>query len=1355
VAKRDTAAVDVDVKPGNAMRLLTLGMAELREDGGETPVLAVGKPLALLVFLSASPGRKSSRSTLLSRLWSDLEPDAAKHALRQTLWYLRRRANRPLVTASGDELTLRSDVRSDREELVRASTSGNHAKVVELYRGAFMPAFAAPGSAGFEEWAALERRRLLELFRHSGEIVTRSFLASGQSQKAVDLARRIRDEDINDERGWQLLLESLASAGDLLGARAEAEAVEQLAERDEIELQPATLAAVRLARAPNAPEAVSGGGAARTDQRFAGSLVGRESAFSALVRGWEDAKLGKLVHMHVSARAGLGKTRLLRDLASRIRGMRGKVVMATGSIGTREIAYGVASELAGGLCSLPGKQSIAPATAGTLVALNPSLSTYFEAPPRHAPPEDVMRARTVAIAELATAISFEHPVAVLLDDLHWWDEASLVLITALIERLADSKILLVTTARPEARRVPAMSHGTTRHVELPVLDVANVDELILSIAELPDEEWAQHFAEAVCTAAKGSPLLTLELLQLLEQRALLRRAGGSWVAERQGELREALYNGNVLRARLDGMERGDSWLLTLLAIAGTPLPMRALIAASGTNSADTAGRLASLEARGLVVQLDDDWSLAHDEILEEVRSLLSPESFHKGAADVGRALMEMEPITEASAQRASRLLRMSGERSRCRALFRKFAGQQFAAGDRRSLRELARELLGPDASGDDVTEMVSGAPLTWRMGLVSRARRAGALAAGGLTTSLLLYATIAQPAPASPDAILALIFADSLENGAFREVALREEDWTPYRPLASAPWREGAAFRLKPTNAFTATWDPRRSALFVEEVVGEDGDIEVVQHDRGGVSTAIAPAPGDNESPSVSPNGEYVAFSTARWDTLSHYDIAMVRLADNTVTRLTDGPASDGPPKWSPSGRYLASGRSNWGRSRNQLCVIDIASRQLQCREGAPGFGLAALGWIDDEQIVAQEAEGWFNRLRVWQWSTGESVIVTENAGGLTSVSSDGRWVFCVCALTADGPPKPAVFPLGAPALIREIGVPESAGRLLGAVWLASAATAAPSRVVIDTVATRIAPVGVPVRLSASLIDSRDRVLPFRGSIRWSLEDTAAGTVDSLTGIVVARGASSELVVRADVGGVTRDSIRLRVTTDSAVVRLDETWSASWLDRWMRFGKPLPVVVEASTGRRAFFNNGEGRFSSSALSRPTFDGRHGLAVELEVSTPVTRAQWQIFGVGIRQDVDTLPFSFNAGANAVPDFRVRSFVCDFGYPEESRTGSGEGSMTFSTSRRGILLHVPTDDWLSGNWHTVRVQILPDGRCGLALDGRVVGILPATVRPGAEMRILLGGNSVDTRMLVGRVRVLEGVLRDVDWAAAKSF
>ena len=753
-----------------------------------------------------------------------------------------------------------------------------------------------------------------------------------------------------------------------------------------------------------------------------------------------------------------------------------------------------------------------------------------------------------------------------------------------------------------------------------------------------------------------------------------------------------------------------------------------------------------------MVQLDEDWSLAHDEILEEVRSLLSPESYHKGAADVGRALMEVEPLTDASAQRASRLLRLSGERSRCRALFRKYSGQQFAAGDRRSLRELARELLGPDASGDDVTEMVSAAPLTWRVGLVSRLRRAGAVALGSTAVALSVYATVAKPAPPSPDAVLAIVLVDSSGSGAMRTVDLRVEDWAPYRVLESKHWREGSSFGLRPTIDFTATWDPRRNAIFVEEVVGENGDIEVVRHDRGGASTIISAAPGDNESPSVSPNGEYLAFTTSRWDSLYRYDIALRKLSDTTVTQLTEGPSTDGAPKWSPNGRYVAFARLNWGRAPNQLCVIEIANKALQCRDARPGFDVSALGWIDDEQIVAQESDGWLTRLSAWQWSTGESVTVTDNAGILTSLSPDGRWVFCMCTLTADGPRLPAVFPLHAPALIRQIAVPTIAGRPMGAVWLASAATATPVRVVIDTAFTRVAPVGVPIKLSASLIDSHDRVLPFRGSIRWSLKDFTAGTIDSLSGVVVARQGAAELLVRASVGRVTRDSIRLRVNTDSFRFGLDERWDDAWVDRWIRFGKPLPEVVEVAPGRRAFFNNGDGRFSSSALSRATFDGRGGLAVEFEVSTPVTRRQWQIFGVGIRQATDTLPFSRNGGANAIPDFPERSFVCDVGYPQEPRGGEREGSVSFGTRRRGLWLRVPDKDWLSGRWHTIRLQLLPDGRCGLALDGRPVAIVPALARLGADMRVLVGGNSVGTRMLVGRLRVFEGVLRDVDWVGA---
>ncbi|MBL0169099.1 MAG: winged helix-turn-helix domain-containing protein [Gemmatimonadaceae bacterium] len=57
----------------------------------QKPIFTAGKPLALLAFLACSPGNGASREQLIDLLWSDVEPEAARHTLRQTLWYVRRK----------------------------------------------------------------------------------------------------------------------------------------------------------------------------------------------------------------------------------------------------------------------------------------------------------------------------------------------------------------------------------------------------------------------------------------------------------------------------------------------------------------------------------------------------------------------------------------------------------------------------------------------------------------------------------------------------------------------------------------------------------------------------------------------------------------------------------------------------------------------------------------------------------------------------------------------------------------------------------------------------------------------------------------------------------------------------------------------------------------------------------------------------------------------------------------------------------------------------------------------------------------------------------------------------------------
>src|SRR5690242_7686874 len=104
-------AIAQAVTPQAEARLLlrTLGAASLGvygADGQAVQLFGPGKPLGLVAYLASSPGHAASRDHLVDLLWAHLEPEAAHHALRQTLWFLHQRLGERAVVARDPELTL-------------------------------------------------------------------------------------------------------------------------------------------------------------------------------------------------------------------------------------------------------------------------------------------------------------------------------------------------------------------------------------------------------------------------------------------------------------------------------------------------------------------------------------------------------------------------------------------------------------------------------------------------------------------------------------------------------------------------------------------------------------------------------------------------------------------------------------------------------------------------------------------------------------------------------------------------------------------------------------------------------------------------------------------------------------------------------------------------------------------------------------------------------------------------------------------------------------------------------------------------------------------------------------------------
>jgi TolB protein len=73
---------------------------------------------------------------------------------------------------------------------------------------------------------------------------------------------------------------------------------------------------------------------------------------------------------------------------------------------------------------------------------------------------------------------------------------------------------------------------------------------------------------------------------------------------------------------------------------------------------------------------------------------------------------------------------------------------------------------------------------------------------------------------------------------------------------------------------------------------------------EGGDEINLSNNDADDLSPSWSPNGERIAFSSNRDD--GNFDIYIMNADGSGQTRLTDDPADDLSPSWSPDGEKIA-----------------------------------------------------------------------------------------------------------------------------------------------------------------------------------------------------------------------------------------------------------------------------------------------------------------------------------------------------------------------------------------------------------------------------------------------------------------
>jgi class 3 adenylate cyclase/tetratricopeptide (TPR) repeat protein len=181
-----------------------------------------------------------------------------------------------------------------------------------------------------------------------------------------------------------------------------------------------------------------------------------------------------------------------------------------------------------------------------------------------------------AVTTLLQNVSRSQPLLVALDDLHWADTSSLLLLQFLAQRLGEARILVVGTHRDAEvdtehslkEVLPALRRERTfESIALTGLDIDAVGALITGSTNEP-ATIGTGLTEALWRQTNGNPLFVLEELRfLLEQGRLPAAAAdrGSWSITSLG-LPEGLRD--VIRQRLARLSEATADLLGIAAVIG-------------------------------------------------------------------------------------------------------------------------------------------------------------------------------------------------------------------------------------------------------------------------------------------------------------------------------------------------------------------------------------------------------------------------------------------------------------------------------------------------------------------------------------------------------------------------------------------------------------------------------------------------------------------------------------------------------------------------------------------------------------------------------------------------------------------
>ena len=583
--------------PLSTRRIWTFGSLRLQE-GSKPPTSLSGKTLSLLAYLLIHADTLTPREVVADALWPDSDPAQSRRQLSDTLYRLRQSIGDSWLHADRERLGLHMDQSLwvdfwAFEELTQQPDPAAWERATSLYKGDFLPEL-------YEEWVLPMQVRLRELHLTCLDKLAHDAEENGRFNTARTYYQQLIHLDPLYEKGYRGLMRCLAA----LSRSAEAldlydKLVDFLAQ--EMDIEPAATSRHLAEQIRHDWQQKSRSSNQRVQQA---PFIGRAVERSQLLTHLDEARQGNGGLVVVLGEAGMGKTRLLHELAGAAEWRGWHILWGSGEEFALPATYAPLSQA---LTAVPHprwqqlQQLIEPFWLSLLANLVPGLSHSLNlATPSGL--DDTHQQLPQAISRILLGLQDIAPHLILLDDVQWGDPGIWALLDALHPNLKEANLMIVVSGRRESLRNDDAAWSKLEAWDRHGMPIIHLEGLsTTALAELAAAQNTAVSAEQLTQlhqASGGNPLFVQTLLA----------TEGEW----QNLAQRPSLN-QLIQQRFDKLNPGQQLVLQAASVIGYQFDYATWTAVLGDMPNPLLPTLAGeLEQEGLLVIEKESYRFAHD-----------------------------------------------------------------------------------------------------------------------------------------------------------------------------------------------------------------------------------------------------------------------------------------------------------------------------------------------------------------------------------------------------------------------------------------------------------------------------------------------------------------------------------------------------------------------------------------------------------------------------------------------------------------------------------------------------------------------------------------------------------------------